>query len=99
MTDRVKGLYVSLDRDIRDDDVESVMNAIRMVKCVSDVTHENLVTDPADYFARDRIRGELMDVCYTVFSGVLTGNVGYCRDKGKVIAALSQVIEKLRKSP
>lgn len=96
MTERVKGLYVGLDRDMRTDDVECVMNAIRMVKYVSSVTHEDLVTDPDDYFARDRVRRELQDVVYTVFQGVLTGDVGFCHDKPKVIAALEKLVRQLK---
>ena len=34
MTDRFKSLLVSLDKDIREDDAESLLNAIRMLKGV-----------------------------------------------------------------
>ena len=92
----MKGLYVGLDRDMRTDDVESVMKAIQMIRCVSSVTHEDLVTDPDDYFARDRVRRELQDVVYTVFQGVLTGDIGFCHDKPKVITALEKVLKQLK---
>lgn len=57
MTNRVNGLFVALDRDIREDDVEVIMNAIRMIKGVADVD-KNVVND-TDYFARTKIRNEL----------------------------------------
>lgn len=38
MTDRHAGYVVTLDRDIREDDAEAVLNAIRMVKGVASVT-------------------------------------------------------------
>jgi hypothetical protein len=96
MTDRVKGLYVTLDRDMRTDDVDCVMQAIQMVKYVSSVTHEGLVTDVEDHYARERIRRELSDVVNTVFRGVLTGDVGFCHDKPKTIAALEKVLKQLK---
>ena len=40
MTDRVRTLAVVLDQDYRDDDAESILNAIRMVKGVAHVTAE-----------------------------------------------------------
>lgn len=37
MTDRVKGFVITLDESMRDDDVEIVANAIRMIKRVKAV--------------------------------------------------------------
>ena len=37
MTDRVRSIVVTLDRDMRVDDVESVVNAIRLMRYVSHV--------------------------------------------------------------
>lgn len=37
MTDRHLGYTVALDRDIREDDAEHIINAIRLIKGVSDV--------------------------------------------------------------
>ena len=40
MTDRIKGLTVTLDPDIREDDAQAIIDAIKMVKGVGDVeTH------------------------------------------------------------
>ena len=57
MTDRIKGVYVALDRDYRTDDVEEILNAIKMVKGVSDITVN--IVDFDDWNNRSRIRQEL----------------------------------------
>ncbi len=49
MSDRIKGLTVTLRSDMRDDDAEQVINAIRMIKGVISV--DSHVADPAHYFA------------------------------------------------
>lgn len=56
MTDRVKGLYVALDQDIRVDDVEPLMNAIRTLRNVSAVECEQFVTTPEDWMNRQVAR-------------------------------------------
>jgi len=53
MTDRIKGLTVTLDHDYRDDDVDAIVNAIMMVKGVTGV--EKHVVQLDDYFARERV--------------------------------------------
>jgi hypothetical protein len=66
MTDRLKGCTVVFEQDMRDDDAESLLNAIGMIKGVLKVaptlrTHE-------DFHAETRIRAELgkklFDVIY-----------------------------------
>lgn len=96
MTDRVKGAYVSFDHDIRIDDVETVLNAIRMIRGVSDVTVEGLVTNPDDYFARDRVANETLDVTQFVIRSLLTGETGYCTGKAKVTKALEKILADLK---
>lgn len=63
MTDRIKGLYVSLNADYRDDSIDDIVSAIKMIKCVQDVTLS--VTDPDDWMNRSRIsyeyRRKIMD--------------------------------------
>ena len=56
MTDRLKGVLVTFDRDIREDDAEHILNAIRMVRGVQDVSP--LVADHVDHLARVRIDAE-----------------------------------------
>jgi hypothetical protein len=48
MTDRHSGYVVTLEKDIREDDAESIINAIRMIKGVSSVapviaSHEEMI--------------------------------------------------------
>jgi hypothetical protein len=56
MTDRLKGLVVVLETDIRTDDAEEIINAIRMIKGVADV--QGSVTDHDDYMNRSRVDRE-----------------------------------------
>lgn len=58
MTDRIKGCYVTFDEDIRDDDVEELINAISMLKRVIDVSTD--VSSPTDHVARVRARQALV---------------------------------------
>lgn len=53
MTDRYKALTVVLARDVRDDDAQSIINAISMVKGVLSV--EPNVADFDDYVHRERL--------------------------------------------
>ncbi len=57
MTDRINGVFVTLDRDIRIDDAEHLLNAIRMIKGVIDVTPN--VTDFNDHMAKTTARIDL----------------------------------------
>jgi hypothetical protein len=59
MTDRIHSLTVALDKDYRADDVQAIVNAIKMVKGVLNVGLN--VTDHNDYTARMRARMELQD--------------------------------------
>ena len=62
MTDRIKGFTVALDKDIRVDDIEFVVNAIKMIKGVVGV--KSLVVDHSDYVARTRYRREVQEKMY-----------------------------------
>jgi len=57
MTDRTKGCWVAFDKDIRVDDVEWIINAIKMIKGVTDV--ELSITDSSDWINRAHIKAEL----------------------------------------
>jgi hypothetical protein len=57
MTDRVKGVTVSLDEDVRTDEIEPLLNAIRQIRGVSDVAVVTSRMD--DWLARSRVRSEL----------------------------------------
>lgn len=60
MTDRIKGLTVSLTHDIRDDDCQPIIDAIKMIKGVAGV--EMHVTDQNDYMARQHVREDLRNI-------------------------------------
>ena len=62
MTDRVKGFTVTLEQDIRVDDVEVILNAVRMVKGVAHV--EPSLTTMEDHMNRTLIRLELEQKIY-----------------------------------
>jgi len=62
MTDRVRMLTVFLKQDMRDDDVEHVVNAIRMLAPVEYVTTH--VVDGMEHCARETARLELRRQVY-----------------------------------
>ncbi len=57
MTDRINALIVVLDHDYRDDDVQVIVQAIRMIRGVSNVQAN--VADFDDLIAQDRAKSEL----------------------------------------
>ena len=65
MSDRIKGVVVTFDEDIRDDDFEATIGAIRMIRGVLSVEPSVLTID--DHMNRERIRAE--------FAGELVGLV------------------------
>lgn len=62
MTDRLKGVVVTFDRDIRVDDAEGIVNAIKHIKGV--VSVKPVVADIEDHMARERIRREMSKDIY-----------------------------------
>ena len=60
MTTRLKWFTVILDRDIRDDDAQPIIEAISMIKGVISV--ENIEIDMMeDTFARRRVKSEILE--------------------------------------
>lgn len=59
MTNRLKGFYVVLESDVREDDAEPILNALRMVKGVLSV--DPVETAPVDHFERTRIEMEFRE--------------------------------------
>lgn len=57
MTDRYHSLTVVLEKDIRDDDAESLLTAIKMIKGVMSV--EPFISDVESHMAETRARREL----------------------------------------
>lgn len=66
MTDRINGLYVILEKDIREDDVEDLVNAIRLLRGVLKV--ETHVADFDEAIARARVRSELTGKLWDVLN-------------------------------
>ena len=66
MTDRIKAVVVVLEADIREDEVEPILNALRMVKGVLNVVEtvkRDLIGDlVAESRVREEIRGKLVAV-------------------------------------
>lgn len=56
MTDRINSFTVVLDHDIRDDDLDPILNAVRCLRHVLSVTPH--VTKITDHVAAERIRRE-----------------------------------------
>lgn len=56
MTDRLKGLIVTLEADIREDDAQEIINAILLLRGVLNVTTS--VRDHNDIMNRERVRAE-----------------------------------------
>jgi len=66
MTDRIKGLTVSLEPNIREDDAETIINAIKMIRGVNGV--ETHVADIDHYMAvqtfRHDIGSKIIDIIF-----------------------------------
>ena len=70
MTDRVRVLTVALDRDIRTDDIESLTDAIRMMRGVLAVQLGEPVGGN-DWATEERVRRELRQKLYAALEGPL----------------------------
>jgi len=57
MTDRYSTLTVALEKDIREDDAQALIDAIRMLRGVADVAGN--VYDSAQWLAETRVRRDL----------------------------------------
>lgn len=64
MTDRLKGVWVAFDRDIRVDDAEATISAIKQIRGVLAV--EPSVASLDDWIAQQRVRRELGDKLWDV---------------------------------
>ena len=70
MTDRLHGVLVHFTEPIREDDADQIINALKMVKYVGDVTP--VVAEPGSYMAESRayrrIRKQVYEKLGEVFS-------------------------------
>ncbi len=64
MTDRLKGLTVAFDSDIRTDDAKSIIDAILMIKGVSSV--KTSISNSEDYMNRQQVKREVVDKIYAL---------------------------------
>ena len=64
MTDEFNALTVILERDIREDDAQSLIDAIMMLKGVCSV--KGNVSDTDSYIAERRVKWELIDKLWEV---------------------------------
>jgi hypothetical protein len=64
MTDRLSGFIVTLERDIREDDAEAIVNAIGMLRGVSNVEpiKADYHTRMAVHQAKDELRKKILDL-------------------------------------
>lgn len=64
MTDRIKGVYVAFEQDLRTDDVEPLLEAIKQLRGVLSV--EPKVRSFNDWVAQERVRRELGEKIWEV---------------------------------
>ena len=69
MTDRISALTVMLDRDIRSDDVEVLMDAIRMLRYVGSV--EKHVATGEEQMARGRVAMKIGSKLHDAISAIV----------------------------
>lgn len=74
MTDRVSGFVVTLKQDIREDDVESTLDAIRHIKGVLGVMP--VVTSASDHINRSRVQQEAGQRVIELGIRILKGEAG-----------------------
>lgn len=68
MTDRVNHLVVALEQDIRTDDVEFIVNAIRALRYVAGV--EMGIVDGNSYAERMRFKNEMRERLYSLIKEI-----------------------------
>jgi len=72
MTDRYAGLVVTLERDIREDDAEPILDAIRLIRGVASV--EPVIGDYRTHMAEQRARLRYRKLLWKVFEESDHGN-------------------------
>lgn len=71
MTTKIKALTVVLEADTREDDVESLVQAVTLLRGVASVTTEPV--DMGDYSARQRLAYEWRNTMLEVFVALCNG--------------------------
>ena len=67
MTDRVNRIVVALERDVREDDVAGLVEAIKHLRGVVDATAK--VVSPEAWAVEARVRVEIQEKVFNVFLG------------------------------
>lgn len=65
MSNRINGLIIALDKDYREEDIESLKNAIMQLKGVISVK-ENIVS-PDNFIISERIKSETREKIYNLY--------------------------------
>jgi hypothetical protein len=68
MTDRVKGLVVTLDKDYRVDDVQAIVDAVKMVKGV--LTVDTAIANLDDHMNRERMTQRFREILYDLLRNI-----------------------------
>jgi hypothetical protein len=66
MTDRIKGFTVTLSNDIREDDFQEIVNAVKMIRGVCHI--EPSIVTTHDHMNRVRIKTELLGDIYKLMN-------------------------------
>lgn len=74
MTDRIRHITITLDRDLRDDDAKGILDAIGRIKGVATV--EPRIVTGGDILARAAVAAEIGPRLYTAIAEVLDGKRG-----------------------
>jgi len=68
VSDRIKGCWVAFDHDIKDEDAEPIMDAIRRLRSVDAV--EARVADMDDWMARKNVKAEIRAAVVELFKSL-----------------------------
>jgi len=68
MSDRSKGCWVSFNADIKDEDADPLLDAIRQLRGVQAV--ESSVTDSSDWMAREHVRAEIREKLLALYRDI-----------------------------
>jgi hypothetical protein len=62
MTARIRSITIALDHDIREDDVQALVEAIKMMRCVAAVTTHEVT--PNDFTVEMRVQSAVREKLY-----------------------------------
>jgi len=69
MIDKIKGITITLESDIRVDDIEYLLNTFKMLRGVA--TAEPIIVTSQDYFARERLKIEMRKKLLKIIDDIL----------------------------